>query len=191
MKMISIVGRRYGKLEVKEFLGTRKRKNRPGTVSWWRCLCDCGKETSLPKSSLISGLTTSCGCTLRDATIASNIRRRKFNSAFRNLLCRYKNTARKKGLEFTLTDEQFRTLTSSPCHWTGRSPSRKVTTKCHHDEYIYNGIDRLDSEQGYTLENCVSSCYDANSAKSTLSVEEFLQLCHEVVEHHSRSYGMD
>jgi len=186
MKTISIVGRRYGKLLVKEFLGTRRRENLPGTVSWWRCLCDCGTMTPLPKSSLISGLTTSCGCLLQAATIASNIRRRKPNSAFNNLLGRYRNNARKKGLEFKLTDEQFRELTSSPCYWTGRLPYRKVTTQCHHDEYVYNGIDRLDSEQGYIPENCVPSCYEANSAKSVLSVEEFLKLCYEVAERHPR-----
>ena len=190
MKTICIIGRRYGKLRVQTYLGTRKRENRPGTVSWWGCLCDCGGQASVPKSSLISGLTTSCGCVLRSAIAESNIRRRKPNSAFKNLLGRYKRTARKKGLEFSLTDEQFRTLTSSPCHWTGRLPSRKVTTICHHDTYAYNGIDRLDSSLGYTMDNCVSSCFEANSAKSTLSVEEFLKLCQDVVDHHPTMAGI-
>ena len=28
----------------------------------WRCICDCGKETIVRTSSLLSGRTKSCGC---------------------------------------------------------------------------------------------------------------------------------
>lgn len=33
----------------------------------WRCQCDCGKETIVRSSYLISGKTTSCGCKRGDA----------------------------------------------------------------------------------------------------------------------------
>ena len=49
-------GKRFGALTVKEYLG---RKNHS---SLWRCVCNCGRETTVSRSSLISGDTKSCGC---------------------------------------------------------------------------------------------------------------------------------
>lgn len=48
--------KRYGSLTVIEF-GYSKGKKR-----YWRCICDCGKETYVHTNSLKSGNTTSCGC---------------------------------------------------------------------------------------------------------------------------------
>jgi hypothetical protein len=47
---------RFGKLTVLERLTI-------GTSSaWWRCKCDCGKETIVKGCNLASGGTGSCGC---------------------------------------------------------------------------------------------------------------------------------
>jgi hypothetical protein len=40
----------------------------------------------------------------------------------------------------------------------------------------YSGIDRIDSDKGYTLNNCASCCKNCNIAKNTLSSKEFLNL---------------
>lgn len=32
------------------------------TITMWRCLCDCGKETEVDTYSITSGVTKSCGC---------------------------------------------------------------------------------------------------------------------------------
>lgn len=51
-------GRRFGKLTV---LGrTFAHDKRSGR--WWRCLCDCGNEISVPGTLLYTGRKTSCGC---------------------------------------------------------------------------------------------------------------------------------
>ena len=56
MKLINLVGERFGRLVVVE-----KDKARNGHVRW-RCKCDCGKECIVYGSSLKTGNTTSCGC---------------------------------------------------------------------------------------------------------------------------------
>ena len=38
-----------------------------------------------------------------------------------------------------------------------------------------NGIDRIDSSKGYTVENSVPCCKYCNTAKNTMSVDEFLK----------------
>ncbi len=50
------------------------------------------------------------------------------------------------------------------------------------EEYIYNGIDRLDSSKGYTLENCVPCCEEINVMKMALTKDRFVQLCTMVAE---------
>lgn len=58
---IQLAGRRFGRLVVLEESG-RDHKNR----ITWRCLCDCGEETSVLGSRLRIDHTTSCGCVQRE-----------------------------------------------------------------------------------------------------------------------------
>ena len=182
MEPTNFVGRKFGRLLVLAFIGKRRYgTSKPQQI--YNCRCDCGGQIEVPRSSLTSALTQSCGCLAREGTVARNKERSNPDSAFRNLLHRYKKTAASKGLIFSLTDEEFRTLTSSPCAYTGRLPSRVVYNKSASSRYVYNGIDRVENDKGYIVGNCVACCYEANSAKSTLTYEQFLSLCRDVVAH--------
>ncbi len=59
--MGKVNGRRYGKLTILHTEKTRLKSNSRNT--YYRCLCDCGKETIVAASNLYQGRTTSCGCT--------------------------------------------------------------------------------------------------------------------------------
>ena len=63
----NIEHRRYGRLVVDAFVGSR----RVGKQSkrFWRCRCDCGASVDLPYSALSTGNTRSCGCLGREANI--------------------------------------------------------------------------------------------------------------------------
>lgn len=52
-----ISGQRFGKLLVLGYDHTEGKGH-----TYWKCLCDCGKEKIIRKDSLISGLVVSCGC---------------------------------------------------------------------------------------------------------------------------------
>lgn len=56
-------GKRFGKLVVIENTFTKNNQN----AYYWRCKCDCGKETLVSTGNLQSGHTTSCGCAHKDA----------------------------------------------------------------------------------------------------------------------------
>lgn len=56
MKLIDLVGKRYGRLLVVKRADSLNGKTR------WHCVCDCGKECIVYGSALKSGNTTSCGC---------------------------------------------------------------------------------------------------------------------------------
>ncbi len=55
-----LVGKRFGSLVVTAYVGKREGKH------YWRCQCDCGKETQVCQSNLQSGHTKSCGCRQRE-----------------------------------------------------------------------------------------------------------------------------
>lgn len=43
--------------------------------------------------------------------------------------------------------------------------------------FIYQGIDRLDNQKGYEIENCIPCCYVCNKAKGNRNQKEFIEHC--------------
>ncbi len=62
MKSHYLVGKEFGKLTVVSFAKKILRK------IYWNCLCSCGNENIVPTNHLISGHTTSCGCSRHEVT---------------------------------------------------------------------------------------------------------------------------
>lgn len=61
MRLINLIGNRYGNLVVVErTYRTRNKSSRKDIL--WRCLCDCGKEAYIRGFCLRDGMTKSCGC---------------------------------------------------------------------------------------------------------------------------------
>lgn len=59
--MHHLEGKKFGRLNVIECVGSKKNRR------MWRCSCDCGNEVIVSASSLVGGMTKSCGCLARDA----------------------------------------------------------------------------------------------------------------------------
>lgn len=53
---INLTGKKFGRLTVIEYSHTIKKK------PYWRCICECGKETVKQSQLLRTGKTASCGC---------------------------------------------------------------------------------------------------------------------------------
>lgn len=51
-----LIGKNFGKWAVVS------RSDRPGSKSFWNCICDCGTEKTVVGHSLVKGLSISCGC---------------------------------------------------------------------------------------------------------------------------------
>ena len=52
-----------------------------------------------------------------------------------------------------MTREEFYKITKSDCHYCG-SPPLTLHTAYGGSEYLYNGIDRIDNDKGYSSDNC-------------------------------------
>lgn len=98
--------------------------------------------------------------------------------SFNALYSSYKTRALKKEISFTLTKEQFRSITSKPCVYCGIEALRTFgSLNAKHNQngmYLYNGIDRIVNKYGYDIENCVPCCEICNKAKRDLSEGEFI-----------------
>ena len=159
-------GNKFGKLTAIKIAGYTK-----SNAVKWLCKCDCGKETIVRGQYLRDGNTKSCGCSRNDAAIK---RRLVFGLAsIRQSIIRYKNSAKKRGYEYTLTEEQFKEITQQDCYYCGAKPSNIHKSPIGNGDYIYNGIDRVDNNKGYTIENIVPCCGICNQAKHKLTLQEF------------------
>jgi len=96
-----------------------------------------------------------------------------YEASFNNLYSTYKKRAVKHGRVFSLDKTLFRFLTSSKCYYCGGAPSTVEQKRNFNGQYVYNGIDRLDSNFGYTPENSVPCCAVCNRAKMDMPVELF------------------
>ncbi len=64
MRRLELNGKRFGRLLVLDFAGTIKNGGEfsKSSRTTWRCLCDCGKVTTVIGRNLVGGTTKSCGC---------------------------------------------------------------------------------------------------------------------------------
>jgi 5-methylcytosine-specific restriction endonuclease McrA len=97
-------------------------------------------------------------------------------AAFKYLYDVYKIGAKRRNLEFELSQDQFRSLTKAPCHYCGVEPQSTTKHRIKHanGDYIHNGIDRVNNSVGYTIDNCVPCCKTCNRMKHKLDKQAFL-----------------
>ena len=89
----------------------------------------------------------------------------------------YRKSARKRGLVWELTDEDFERLTALDCFYCGQPPSavQKPNRSTYEGgDFVHNGLDRMDSKLGYTPENVLPCCTTCNYAKSDMPFDDFM-----------------
>lgn len=234
MKFITVnIGDKFGRLTVINSLPTHKKHIK------YKCLCECGNETSTRKSHLISNEVRSCGCLKDDVLAEQSIKFTKHKliiGAKYNRLTVIKTTGRDKdgkiqvkcicdcGNEIITTFRNLPKQHTKSCgcfkldkiqdraklHWENidpwqheysnflsRTKSRKLTSNITLIEFtalcqnncIYcldppntkteanilrNGIDRIDNDIGYILNNCVTCCSNCNRMKEKRTKDDFL-----------------
>lgn len=102
---------------------------------------------------------------------ASRKKKQKTYLPEHHLFGKYKYSAKERSIEFQLSFEEFQSLVRKNCFYCNTKPQQRVKHK--KDIGYFNGIDRLDNNKEYILSNCVSCCKLCNTAKMSLSLEEF------------------
>ena len=178
-----ILGNKYGHLIPIYFIKAHRVSKRRSVF----CKCDCGNTTLVLPANLMRG-TFSCGCQQLVKAKEANAKIKAYPNdpesyQINQLYLGYRNRGLKnKG--FNLTRKEFRDLIKSNCHYCGSKPSQKITFK-YGNSLIYNGIDRINNNKGYTRNNTVSCCGTCNKMKLTLTVEEFYKHILQIIKHKS------
>jgi hypothetical protein len=88
---------------------------------------------------------------------------------------RYKKGAEKRGLVWEISKREFEQLVQMPCDLCGTEASQ--SEGMGNEPTKFNGIDRRDSDIGYTLANSVPCCWNCNRMKGEESLAETLRHC--------------
>ena len=82
---------------------------------------------------------------------------------------KYKAGAKRRQISWDLTIEQFLEYWQEPCIYCG-------------DEIETIGLDRVNNDKGYSIDNIVPCCYMCNLMKRATGKEEFIKHCEKIVE---------
>jgi len=150
----------------------------------WQFYCKaCQSYTEKPSTKVKNGEIKSCGC----QTHVRSLRTPKGHSGARSSYVGYMGSAKRRGLPFALTFEEYKEIVVKPCYYCGVSSSKicygSLNNARNHGEFICNGIDREDNTKGYTKENSVACCTSCNIGKGTSSTQEFLDWIQQVYKH--------
>ncbi len=163
----NLIGKKFNNLSVLNRDETRNRNR-----THWLCLCECGNTVAIETSKLQNGHTKSCGCIRKGKP---NYKLRKPEALLNAIIAVYKHNANMRNLEFILSKEEVVTLFKSNCYYCGVEPHKSFKRGKIPEEYIYNGIDRIDNQLGYSKENSVACCTYCNYKKGDDDLKKFLK----------------
>lgn len=182
-KCIDYTGQEIGNLHIVKRLPNRKPKE-----TLWFAKCKCGADIEITSRSIKNQSVPSCGCKrpLNKGRCKKSPLERTLNKYYSDYVYR----AKKSNLKWEIDEFTFNKLVRSHCEYCGIEPCRSINiydrkrfknvkskeSKKRHEKgiAIVNGIDRIDSDEGYTRENVVSCCQDCNYGKYTKTPEQFL-----------------
>ena len=181
-RFLNRIGMRYGRLTVIFYKGKDNRG-----LHLWECQCSCGNTKIVVGQNLSSGKSKSCGC-LKDEFLKAKgnqygLYEDRQEAMLKVQYSHLKIRHTKNNMVGVVIDyEKFKKLSKSKCKYCGTEYSKEIEDRLNEsksqkrlsEEILkINGIDRLDSNIGYTNENSVTCCKTCNFAKNTLSESEF------------------
>jgi len=177
---IDLTGQTFGRLTALH-VDERKSTVGRGGRTRWACSCNCGGTAIVEVAKLRSGHTRSCGCLAKES---GGRRPLPGNAAKINALFRlYRSRAKRRGLAFDLSRDNFASLVVMECSYCGKKPAQSIGQNKQGPVFFYNGVDRVDNDLGYSADNCVPCCKQCNFAKGEMSKDEFFAHTLQIVTH--------
>lgn len=163
-----MIGKKFNRLTVIEHHSREK---------GYLCKCDCGDTTIARGNFLKNGRHASCGCLMIEK-IVDRQTKPNFEGLKHEIYRNYVKGAKRRGYSFDLSTEEFYRLLDNNCYYCGLEPHMewKGTKRKTLDisSFRVNGVDRVNNEIGYNIDNCVSCCKFCNNSKNTMTSEEFI-----------------
>jgi hypothetical protein len=163
-----LTGKIFGRLTVVSFAGYNKK------ARIWNTVCECGAESVKRGYELVSGAVVSCGCKRVEKNIYYNNVSKDGNQAFKYGGQRHYTNAKRgalqRGYTFTISLEEFKGLI--------------VGRQCYYCTSSATGLDRINSDVGYEIDNLVPCCKVCNRMKGTLDKKRFLEIIQQIYANH-------
>ena len=159
--------------------------NKNGMTMWKVRCTKCGKEQIQSTSNMKVHSTDKCSyCDNPNAFQGSTGKfvRWSYDELFYNWyksrILAFNKNSKCKHKDFELTLEQFSKLIHDNCAYCGAPPEKnsdfyKNLRRKSVDDIPVNGIDRIDSNKGYVVGNCVPCCTYCNRMKFDMPFEKF------------------
>ena len=94
--------------------------------------------------------------------------RQRYRTSIKGRYKKYERGAKERNLKFELTIDEFDNITKQPCFYCGEFGKER-------DGIKYNGVDRINSTDGYSISNCVPCCETCNKMKLDYDQHDFLE----------------
>lgn len=156
------------------------------TETRWRCVYIPTGEVKLCVPATIARYQTG---DQQDAHNRHLLDTNSHQMGFRRYLYRNsKRNAKSRNHDFDLSFEEYDNIIQQECAYCGSQPQtnqKLVEERGSTKEplFYYNGIDRIDSKRGYSIDNCVPCCAKCNYMKRTYEKEEFFSHIKLIYEH--------
>jgi hypothetical protein len=168
-----LTGLKFNKLTVLNLVNHNEEKTYK--KRYWLCLCDCGKNTTVVTSQIVSGKTTSCGCNRAISNVINSANSRhkitKKDAGYNSIFSSYVSNAKLRNKSFDIEKSDFIKLLKGNCFYCNSEPKNIYFSSYYN--VTYNGVDRRNNDLGYTLENSVSCCKMCNIAKNNNTEQDF------------------
>ena len=116
--------------------------------------------TGRARSGLKSWCKSCCAKTQKNRRKKSSMKESSYNATPGGRYRHYTYGAKRRGIEFELTLEQFKRFWEQPCSYCG-SPIATI------------GLDRKNSAKGYNVRNVAPCCFQCNTLKSDMPLREW------------------
>lgn len=192
-RCVDYTNKRIGVLHVIERVYSRS-----SPTPLWHAICQCGKHIEITSYSIRYQHIPSCGC----QRPISKTSKEPLDRTLDYYIKQYRQKASRDQIEWNLTRQEFASLIKQNCNYCGIQPSRIANaynaTRCKEaksslsrarhktGEMLVNGIDRVDSKRGYSVDNCVPCCKHCNVGKLDQTKEQFLQWINRVWTHQNK-----
>ena len=149
--------------------------------SYWKCKCSCGNETIVRGTSLVGGLTKSCGCLWKSASY------KEISGVY---LWSIRNSAKNRNFSFEVTPEYLWNLyldQNKKCVLSG------VELKFGDGLNMKNqtaSLDRIDSSKGYIVGNVQWVHKEVNRLKTDMPQDEFLEWVQTIAKHQTQKSNL-
>ncbi len=163
---VDITGKRYGNLMVLEYHGSK------GHSTYWKCLCDCGEIKIIRYSHLSNEQIISCGCARKSGK--DHHKWSGYKEINGTYICNVKNNAKKRNLEYSVSDSFIWNLFLS------QDRKCKLSDKDISFEDNTASLDRIDSSIGYVEDNVQWVHKDVNRMKQEFSEAYFIETCRSI-----------